>query len=161
MGRIVIGFVAGALAVLVFHQPIIWALVQGGVLPPTSRVYNMGPLATALPPVAEAFKSFGFGGWPILFNSMFWGGLWGALFGAIHHRLPGGPLILKGIIYGLIVVVVSNWILLPLIRGMLLGMPNNPFFAGFVPQRLMAGALIQAGFGAGLGLIYGLLRRGG
>jgi hypothetical protein len=152
MGRLLTGFVAAMLSVLLFHQPTIAILKAAGMLPPTSQIYNMAPLGNALPAVAGLFKSIGFGGWPTLFNQLFWGGLLGALFGLIHHKLPGGLMLLKGLVFGLIVVVLSNWLLVPLIKG-------QPIFAGFVPQRLMAGAIIQAAFGTGLGLIYGLMRR--
>lgn len=152
MGRIITGFVAGMIAVLVFHQGAIFLLKTIGMLPPTSQIYNMSPLPNGLPPVASFFKSIGFAGWPVLFNQMFWGGLLGAIFGAIHHKLPGGVMIIKGLIYGLIVVVLSNWIIVPLIK-------SQALFAGFVTQRMLAGALIQAAFGIGVGLFYSLLRR--
>lgn len=155
--RILIGFLAAALAVLLVHQPIVHLLGTMGLLP--GRAYNMGAVATAPAALTAAMKGFGFLGWPALFNSIFWGGLWGVLFSLIHPRLPGGLLIIKGLIFGLIILVVSNWIALPFIRGTLLGMPNNPFFAGFVPQRMLVGAAIVGGFGLGLGLFYSLFSR--
>jgi hypothetical protein len=154
MTRALTGFVAAMLAVLLFHQPMVAILKAAGMLPPTAQIYNMAPLGNAIPAVASVFKSIGFAGWPTLFNQLFWGGLFGALFGLIHHRLPGGTMLIKGLIFGLLVVVLSNWLLLPLIKG-------QPIFAGYVPQRLIAGALSQAAFGTGIGLIYGLLRRQG
>jgi hypothetical protein len=157
-GRIVTGFIAAMLSVLLVHQVIILLLAQTGWLPPTTRVYNMAPLANALPPVAEAFKSMGFQGWPILFNSLFWGGLWGILFAVIHTRLPGGFMVVKGLLFGLLVLIVSNWIVLPLLRG-------QPLFAGFLIdyawRRLVPGLCILGGFGTGLGFFYSLLRRRG
>jgi hypothetical protein len=48
-------------------------------------------------------------GVPTVINGMFWGGLWGALFALIWERLPGSFLWVKGAVYGMIVVVVSNW----------------------------------------------------
>ncbi len=150
--RIVIGFIAAMLAVLIVHQPIVMLLGSLGMLPPTARPYNMAALPNAPVAIADFFKSLGLGGWPSLFNSLFWSGLWGALFGLIHERLPGGFMILKGLIFGLLIVVLSNWLAIPLIKG-------QPIFAGFVPARMLSGAIIVVGFGAGLGLIYGLLRR--
>jgi hypothetical protein len=157
IGRIVAGFIAGMLSVLLVHQVIIFGLASVGWLPPTTRVYNMGPLATALPTVADAFKRLGFLGWPILFNSLFWGGLWGVLFALVHPRLPGGLVVLKGLLFGLLMVVFSNWLALPLIRGTPV---FNDFFKAFDVWRLIPGALIVGGFGMGLGAFYGLFRRG-
>jgi hypothetical protein len=152
-GRILLGFVAAMLAVLAFHQPMILALSTQGQLPPTVKAFNMGPMAAAPAAVADLFKTFGFGGWPVLFNTLFWGGLWGALFGLVQSRLPGGMMIIKGLIFGLLILVFSNWLALPLLRG-------QPIFGGYVPQRMLVSALISGSFGLGLGLIYGLLRRG-
>ena len=159
MTRILAGFIAGALAVLIFHQPIIIAFKAAGLIPATAVTYNMGALASAPAAVADIFTKVGFAGFPTLFNQMFWGGLLGSLFGLIHGRIPGGFMLIKGIIYGLLVVVVSEWILLPFIKGMLLGVPNQPFFAGFVPERMAVGAILQAGFGMGVGLFYSLMKR--
>lgn len=163
--RLVIGFIAAMLSVLVFHQPIILLLSKIGLLPATAVVYNMAPLANAPALVANTLKGFGLTGWPILFNLLFWGGLWGALFGAIHQRIPGGLMLIKGLIFGLLILVLSNWLLLPFIRGSLLGLPNQAYFANafaggkFDAMRLLPGLLIQGGFGIGVGLFYSLMRR--
>jgi hypothetical protein len=152
VGRIIFGFLAGALSVLVLHQPIILILKTIGMIPATAVVYNIDAHRNAPAVIANLFAGFGFKGFPIILNSIFWGGLWGILFAFIHPKLPGGLLIIKGIIFGLLLVILSNWIVLPLIRG-------EALFAGMVPQRLAVGALLQAGFGLGIGLFYGLLRR--
>lgn len=163
--RLVIGFIAAMLSVLVFHQPIILLLSKIGLLPVTSVVYNMAPLANAPAVVANTLKGFGLTGWPILFNQLFWGGLWGVLFGAVHHRIPGGLMLIKGLIFGFLILLFSNWLLLPLIRGTLLGLPNQAYFANafaggaFDYMRLVPGLMIQGAFGIGLGLFYGLMRR--
>ena len=56
-----------------------------------------------------------------------------------------------------IIVVVSNWILLPLIKGQVFGQANQVLFNGWDPQRMLAVAVIIGGFGLGLGIIYGLI----
>ena len=159
MGRIIIGFIAGVLAVLLVHQPIILGLKSIGMLPAAATVYNMTPLSNAPAVIAGLFKSAGLTGFPTLFNQMFWGGLIGSIFGLVHDRLPGGIMLIKGLIYGLLVVVISNWILVPLIKGTLLGFPNQPYFVNFDQQRMLVGAIIQSGFGMGIGLLYSLFRR--
>lgn len=137
----IIGFIAGVIAVVTVHQGIVYLLNQQGIIP--VKPWNMA----GVPPW----------GVPTIINNIFWGGLWGALFSLIHDKLPGGALWLKGLIYGLIIVVLSNWILLPFIKGQIFGLPNQVFFAGGVPMRLLAGALILGGFGTALGILYGLL----
>jgi uncharacterized membrane protein YagU involved in acid resistance len=88
----------------------------------------------------------------------------GALFGLIHERLPGSALWLKGLIFGLIITVISNWTLLPLIRRAL-GVTNAAqiaLFSGFDPNRMLIVVLILTAFGTALGIFYSLLsgRRG-
>jgi hypothetical protein len=165
--RLIIGFIAAMLSVLVFHQPMILLLSKIGLLPATAVAYNMAPLSNAPAVVATTLKGFGLTGWPILFNQLFWGGLWGALFGAIHHRIPGGLMLIKGLVFGLFILLISNWLLLPFIRGTLFGIPNQTYFAnafgapggGFDYMRLVPGLCIQGAFGIGVGLFYSLMRR--
>jgi hypothetical protein len=143
-GRAVLGFVAAAMSVLIAHEGIIYLLNAGGLV--ASRGWSMTP---AIAPW----------GMPRLVNNVFWGGLWGALFGLVYDRIPGGMAWLKGLLFGLFIVVVSNWVLLPLIKGQIFGQANQVLFGGFIPMRMLATVLIVGGFGLALGLIYGLLAR--
>jgi hypothetical protein len=143
IGRIVLGFIAAAIAVTVVHEGIIYGLTQAGWIRGTP--WGMQPI----PPW----------GVPRLINNIFWGGLWGALFALIYERLPGGAPWLKGLIYGLLIVVVSNWILLPLIKGQVFGQPDQVLFGAWNPQRMLATAVIVGGYGLALGIIYGLMRQ--
>ena len=149
--RIVFGFVAAAIAVLVVHQPIIAALAAGKVIPAVA--YNMEPFKTAPAAIAQAFSAIGFNGFPTLFNLMFWGGLWGVLYGAVLAPLPQ-PSWVKGLLLGILVVVAGNWLLVPLIKG-------GALFGGFDPKRMAITALINIPFGVATGLIYAALRRDG
>jgi hypothetical protein len=143
LGRIVLGFVAAAISVLIVHEGIIYFLNNAGYIP--SRGWSMTP---AIPPY----------GVPRLINNVFWGGLWGVLFALLYNWIPGGMAWLKGLIFGLFIVVVSNWILLPLIKGQMFGVPNQVLFGGWNPTRMWIVAAIVGGFGLGLGIIYGLIR---
>jgi hypothetical protein len=134
---LLLGFIAGALAVLVFHQGIILALHLMKQTP--NFPWSMRPIAPF--------------GLPAIINSMFWGGLWGVLYAIIAPRLPGGLTVLGGVVFGLLFpLLLGNGILVPFFKG-------GPYLFGFVPQRMMIGALIQGVWGLGLGLIYGQLRR--
>ena len=148
-GRAVLGFIAAAISVLVVHQTIVYVLGLYGMtrgVPWSLQPLGYGPVAWL----------------PLLANSVFWGGLWGVVYGLVHDRLPGGAGWLKGLTFGVLVVIFSNWIFLPLIRQYLFAWPPQPLFAGFNgsnPMALLPSFLILAGFGLGLGVIYGLIAR--
>ena len=149
LGRAALGFVAAAISVVVVHQTIIYILGTYGMT--RSVPWNLQPLGYG--PVAKM---------PVLVNSMFWGGMWGVVFALIYQWLPGAASWLKGLIFGALVVILSNWIFLPLIRQYVFGFPPQPLFAGFNgsnPMVLLPGFLILTGFGLGLGIIYGLIAR--
>lgn len=149
LGRMVLGFIAAAISVLVVHQTIIYLLGTSGMT--KSVPWNMRPLGYGPVP------------WlPILANNVFWGGLWGVVFALVYNALPGGWSWLKGLIFGLLVVVFSNWIFLPLIRQYAFGYPPQALFSGFNgsnPMVLVPSLLILTGFGLGLGILYGLIAR--
>jgi hypothetical protein len=138
---LLLGFIAAALAVVTAHQLIILILTQIGLIKGSPWSF------AAVPPL----------GVPQIINGMFWGGLWGVLYALIHERLPGGATWIKGLIYGLLIVVFSNWLLLPFIKGTILGQKNQAFFAGGDPTRMLAGVLILGGFGIATALIYRML----
>ena len=97
-------------------------------------------------------------GFPKIVNDIFWGGLWGALFAAIWPKLPGGAMWLRGLIFGLLIALFSNWTLLPFIKGTIFKLPNQTYFAGFDPTRMIATLVTVGGFGLATGLIYSVLR---
>lgn len=141
--NLALGFIAAAIAVVTVHQAIVFGLTAAGYLKAESwSLKPMGPF-----------------GVPTIVNSMFWGGLWGILFAAIWHVLPSNIMWIKGLIFGLLITLLSNWIFLPLIRGKIFNVPNQVLFAGGDPQRMLITALIVGGFGAALGLIYGWIAR--
>jgi hypothetical protein len=145
----VLGFIAAAISVLIVHQTIIYLLTMGGMI--RGVPWNMAPL-----------KYGPFPWLPILLNSVFWGGFWGLIFGLLYNVLPGTWSWLKGLIFGILVVIFSNWIFLPLIRQYVFNYPPQRLFSGFDgtnPMVLLPGFLILAGFGLGLGIIYGLIAR--
>jgi hypothetical protein len=142
LGFIAFGFVAAAVSVVAVHEGITYALAEAGL---TARVgWDMQPV----PPW----------GVPRLVNSVFWGGLWGALFAMVYDRLPGRGAWLRGLIFGLFIVVVGSWTLVPLIKGRVFGQPDQVLFGGLDPRRMLATTLIVGGFGLGLGVVYGLVR---
>ena len=134
--RLIIGFLAGALAVLCFHQVMILALHLLGFAPnfPWS-MRSVGPL-----------------GVPAIANSMFWGGLWGVLYAAVGGRIPIRSDLGRGAVFGLLGPwLLGNGVLVPLIKG------GNLLF-GFNPQNMWRGALIGAAFGLGLAVFMRVLK---
>jgi hypothetical protein len=142
---LLLGFIAAALAVVTVHQAIVYVLALYKFLPATSVAWSMKPLAPL--------------GVPQISNSMFWGGLWGSLFAVIWPKLPGGSMWLRGLIYGWLIVIFSNWMVVPFIKGVLLKQPNQFFFGGGDTTRMLATLAILSGFGLTLGLLYGLMRQ--
>jgi len=138
-----LGFLAAALAVLTVHQALVYLFGLYKLVPATVQAWSMKPLG----PLNV----------PAVLNNVFWGGLWGMLFAVVWPRLPGGVLWLRGLVFGLLVLLIGNWLLLPLIKGTILGQANLPYFSGFDPQRMLVGAAILGGFGLMMGLLFGLM----
>ncbi len=136
---LVLGFVAGVLAVLIFHQGMVLLLWLMGQTP--NFPWNITPMKTGM-------------GLPLLANQMFWGGLWGVAFAALGHLIPVANTALRGIIYGLIgPFLLGNGVLVPLFKQ------TGQFFWTWPAPRYMLGGLIGAAFGAGVALILQALGR--
>lgn len=134
---LVIGFIAGALAVLIFHQVAIWLLTSFGAIQGTP--YSLRPIAPF--------------GVPQVINSVFWGGLWGCVFALLADRFPRSwPLWLAGILFGLLGPMLVNWFVVAPIKG-------QPAAQGFNPARMWPSAIIGGLFGLGTAVFYDLLRR--
>lgn len=142
--RLLFGFLVGVLAVLTFHQGMVFLLGLATSVP-TLRVYQWTPTAYTIPLL----------GWPImtLVNQSFWGGLWGVLFVLIWDRIPTRfPGWLFGILFGILGPAMINWTLLPYLRG-------QPYFGGGDPARIAITAAIGSSFGLGLSLLLPLVAR--
>lgn len=137
VGRIFLGFLAGALSVLVVHQGMVLVLTNIGLV--SWKPWSMAPTGPF--------------GVPALANQMFWGGLWGAGFAAVWPRLPGRNWGVRGALYGAIgPLLLGRWLLVPLLKG-------EPVFAGLNGPVMLTQALIIPAFGAGLAWIYGNLAK--
>ena len=145
VSRTIAGFIAGFLAVAIFHQGMYVLLQQFG-LPLAGKPWNMGPNAAAF-------------GMPAVLNQCFWGGLWGIGYAFLADRIPGEQDWLKGFIFGFVgPMLLGGWIVVALIKGA--PMFSGAFAKGFDGMRLVPSFFLNAvGFGIGLGLIYPLLAR--
>lgn len=131
MLRAACGFLSAALSVLIFHQATVFLLTHFGLL--QAEAWSLNPV--------EPW------GVPRILNQMFWGGLWGVLYALAGIAVFRGPRWLIGALFGLAVVTLGNFTLVPLLRDL-------PLFAAYRPDVILKMILIHAMFGIGLALIY-------
>lgn len=125
--RALLGFVAGALSVLIFHQGS-WALLHvAGLLPPP---YPVDPV----PPW----------GVPLIVDFCFWAGLYGAVLGLLWPRLATPPW-LSGMVLGLVATLVFWFVVAP-IKG-------QQVADGWVPRSMLLVLAILLPWGIGVGII--------
>jgi hypothetical protein len=135
--RLSLGFAAGFLATLTFHQAMVWLIGALGIAP--TRPWNFAPVGPL--------------GLPSLINLAFWGGVWGVAWAFIAARAPRAlPVLLTGFLFGAILPTLVGWFVVAPLKG-------QPVAAGFVPARMMLGPLINGAWGFGTALIYGLMAR--
>jgi hypothetical protein len=143
--HLLLGFAAGALAVLTFHQLTILAMSAAGLIQGAAYSFQGAPPW----------------GVPRVLNQAFWGGLWGCVFALIAHRLvvhrlPGEPKNwgpkgwLAGFVFGVLGPVLVGWFVVAPIKGL-------PVAAGWVPGRMVNSVIINGMFGVGLAVIWPIL----
>jgi hypothetical protein len=131
-----VGFAAGVLAVLVFHQGMVALLHLAGLVP------NPPFPTRAVPPL----------GLPQIVSMAFWGGVWGILAAAIVAARPGWPPVLVGLLVGAVGCVLVGFTLVAALRG-------QPLMAGFDLNRWWRSLAINGAFGLGVGLLLVAARR--
>ena len=127
---LIVGFVAGALAVLIFHQGAVALLNSLGIIP--RGPYSMQPTRPL--------------GVPQVWSITFWGGVWGIILALALARLHGARLVFAATVFGVIFPTLVAWFVVAPLRGQ----PINPTIIG----PIVNGAW---GLGTGLGLL--LFRR--
>ena len=133
--RALLGFVAAAISVLIFHQGMVAALH-------TLNVPGM-PVGTPFP--MQPTKPLGV---PQIASLVFWGGLYGAVFGVLAPGMKGAMWV-NGIILGVVAVIVGFFVVAP-IKG-------NAIGGGFDVMVWGRALLINGCFGLGVGILYPLL----
>jgi hypothetical protein len=131
----IVGFVAGALSVLIFHQLGFWLSNELGYT--RAALYNM----RGVPPW----------GVPTIVSSAFWGGLWGIVAAFVVPRLPGAlGGVLGWILFAAVIVAIVNWtVVLPIKNGRF-NMPGLPI--------IVVLPLVYGLWGFGMWLIAGAMR---
>lgn len=128
---VLIGFIAGFLAVLTFHQGTIGVMNATGLLPNGPfRTNAVGPL-----------------GIPAYVNSAFWGGLWGIVIVLAMSRLKDHRLrVAVALLIGALGATAVGWFVVAPLKGL-------PIAQGWNPAAMWRGPLINGMFGLGAGII--------
>lgn len=132
----VFGFIAGAVAFLVFHQGGFWILTQAGVL--KASTWSMA-----------ATKPLGV---PVVLSYVFWTGLWGVVGAFVVPRLSGMPTMVGWILFAAVVPTLVNWFIVAPLKGAPLG-------NGFRMPGLVIAPLVYAFWGFGIWLVLKLLQQ--
>ncbi len=133
--RLPLGFVAGFLATLIFHQ-LALAVLRGVGLAP------FGPFSMA------ATRPFGV---PALLSLSFWGGVWGIVFASIDDTFPrGGGYGVAAFLFGAIFPSLVALLVVPPLKG-------QPMGGGWHLPLLVMAFLINGAWGIGTGLILRML----
>ena len=133
---VIVGFVAGAIGVLVFHQGIILAMYLLDLLP--SPPYSM-----------KTTEPFGV---PQLLSSMFWGGLWGIVLVWFMTTLRGANRLWVALLFGgVLPTLVAILVVTPLKGG-------DPA-ARLQIAMLLRGFVINGAWGLGTALTSRAVRR--
>jgi hypothetical protein len=136
-GRVILGFVAGFLAVLTFHQ------LTGGLLAALGLSPNWPYQMRPVPPF----------GIPQCLSLAFWGGVWGILYAFLLPRLPRSlPGWAWATIVGAIALPMVAWFVVAPIKG-------QPLMAGGNPGAIARGLFINAIWGLGTYVFLRLLER--
>jgi hypothetical protein len=127
-------FIAGAVAVPLFHQAALYALNMWGYV-------DRAPFSMA------ATQPFGV---PQVISLSFWGGLWGVILGIfISERVPRVHYWLIALIFGAILPTLVAAFVVPPLKGA--GVPAD------LPKFFLTGAIVNGAWGAGTALLYLLM----
>jgi hypothetical protein len=133
---IIVGFISGALAVIVFHQGA------------AALLHSLDFIARA-PYSVQPTQPLGV---PQLWSITFWGAVWGAVLAAALVRLEGARLVLGALVFGAIFPTLVAWFVVAPLKG-------QPMAGGFVPAAMAVGPILNAAWGLGTGLGLALFGR--
>jgi len=137
LGRwLIVGFLSGAAAVLIFHQGALAAL----------HALELSPRA---PYSFAATAPFGV---PQVWSLAFWGGAWGLVLAALLGRLDGARLIILATLLGIVLPTLVAWFVVAPLKG-------QPMAAGGAPLGMAIGLIVNGAWGLGTGLGLALFGR--
>jgi hypothetical protein len=133
---ILLGFIAGAVAVLVFHQGTAFLLHRfGNDIPAVVAIFGKAAAPFNMAPTRPL-------GLPVVASQAFWGGVWGVVLALILERLRP-PAILFATVFGALALTAVAVTLVPFLKG-------RPGWSGTIPWR---GLLYNGAWGFGVALI--------
>jgi hypothetical protein len=136
---IIFGFIAGFIAVLVFHQGTVFVLHNlGNHLPWSVNLFGRVAPPFNLTPVPPF-------GVPTVLSQAFWGGVWGIVLAALLQRTTL-PAPLTGFIFGALALTLVAFTLVATLKG-------QPLFAGGNKQVWLRAGLYNGVWGLGAALL--------
>ena len=136
MKRAVLGFIAGFIATIVFHQIALELL----------------HLAHLAPNPAWSFKPVPPFGVPSVISLSFWGGIWGAIMIPIIDRRRGAAYYVIAIVFGAILPTLVAWLIVAPLK-------HQPMAGGWKPRTMLIGPLVNGVWGLFTALLYRLFDR--
>jgi len=133
---IVVGFLAGAASVLLFHQGML--AVLHAINFAERAPYSFAPTAPF--------------GVPQLWSLAFWGAVWGAVLAATLGRLDGARLLAGAVVFGAILPTLVAWFFVAPLKG-------QPIAAAGVPAAMAVGLMVNTAWGLGTGIGLALFGR--
>ncbi len=134
--RLALGFIGGFLSTLVFHQLMLLFLASIGFV--QANVYVMNPV----PPF----------GVPQVISLAFWGGLWGIVFALVEGSFPtGAGYWVAAFVFGAVAPTLVAWFVVASLKGL-------PLAAGWRPNRMLTGIIVNGAWGVGTGLFLAATR---
>jgi hypothetical protein len=132
----VVGFVAGALAVLLFHQIVLLIFYELRLIP--FAPYSLAPTAPL--------------GVPEFLSATFWGGVWGIALTLLMSRVPSTDRLWFAVLFGAVALpLVFVLVVLPL-----KGAPAGPLLT---PPAIAFALIVNGAWGLGAFVFYRLGRR--
>jgi hypothetical protein len=124
---VALAFIAGFLAVPLFHQPMLALLHVIGMTP--RNPYSFTPI----PPL----------GVPLVASQSFWGGVWGMVFALVAPRSPRGPTYwVTAVLFGAFALSLVAWFIVAPLKGL-------PIAGGGRPAAIAIGLLVNGAWGGG------------
>ncbi|MDB5821606.1 MAG: hypothetical protein JWR21_310 [Herminiimonas sp.] len=132
-----LAFVAGFIAVLAFHQPMLMLLAKLGVT--HSPAYALNPVGVlAIPKVISL---------------SFWGGVWGIVMFVVGRRWQiDGSFYIKALLFGMIAPTLVAWYVVAPLKGL-------PVAAGYAINGMATGLCVNAAWGLGTAILLRLMQR--
>ena len=132
--RLIRGFIAGFLAVLVFHQVALLGLHHAGIAP---APWNLAPV----PPF----------GVPAVVSAAFWGGLWGIVFVLLAPRFGrGAGYWIASLLFGAVALTLVAWFIVLPLKG-------QPPGGGIAWPGVLIGPVVNGAWGLGTALLLAAL----